>query len=874
MKQVHIVPHVHWDREWYFTAEESRILLVNNMEEVLDMLENKPEYHWYILDGQTAILEDYFAVKPAYKERVKNLVQAGRLIIGPWYTQTDLMVVGGESVVRNLLYGMKDCAEFGEAMKIGYLPDSFGQSSQLPQILNGFGIHRAIFWRGVSERHGTDKTEFYWKSDNGDKVLVQVFPLGYAIGKYLPEDETKLKERMDKYFTVLDKGATTEHIIVPNGHDQMPIQKNILQIIDKLKGLYLDRQFFLSRYENVFAELEKQVGLAEIQGEFLDGKYMRVHRSIYSTRMDIKAANTRIENKLTNVLEPLGTIAYSLGFEYHNGLIELIWKLIMKNHAHDSMACCCSDEVHREILARFWTAEEKVDRLIDFYMRKLADAMPTNMGPEKLALYNLLPYEREEVIETSVVTKFKNFALVDDTGKKLDFQVTKKEIVDPGLIDRQIVHYANYDPFVRYVIQFKDVVPAMGYKAYSIIEADDISEAEMKKVNQIETDFYIITVNTNGTLRIYDKKLDRVFDNVLMMEDIADDGDEYDFSPMPGDVPLLNDKVTADFTLRQTQYFAYLEIKYEMYVAKDMESRRRNVCDVPMTVELSLTISVDKPVIDVEIKINNTAKDHRVRTQIPTGLQAAFSTADNQFGHIQRSVTDPAMEVWEKEGWDERPDSIYPMLSYVGLANEEYGIAILTNSTREYEIVGEKFNAIAITLFRSVGCLGKEELLRRPGRPSGIKLETPDSQMLGTIALRFAILTHRGTTLSANVARWAKWYLTPVYYYNKKSHDAMKLNQVDFHIPPSYSLLTQTDKDIVLSALKKSEKDQGIILRIFNPADGARLAQFAFGTAVKEIAKTNLHENVIVENIAMGDGSRKLELDIKKNEVQTVLLQR
>lgn len=125
-KKVHVVPHMHWDREWYFTTEESRILLVNNMEEIMDMLENNPSYPNYVLDGQTAILEDYFAAKPENKERVKKLVKEGRLIIGPWYTQTDEMVVGGESITRNLLYGLKDCEEFGDAMMIGYLPDSFG----------------------------------------------------------------------------------------------------------------------------------------------------------------------------------------------------------------------------------------------------------------------------------------------------------------------------------------------------------------------------------------------------------------------------------------------------------------------------------------------------------------------------------------------------------------------------------------------------------------------------------------------------------------------------------------------------------------------------------------------------------------------------
>ncbi len=146
--RVHITPHMHWDREWYFTTEESRILLVNNMEEIMTRLENDPDYKYYVLDGQTAVLEDYFAIKPEHKQRVKALVEAGKLIIGPWYSQTDTMQVSGESIVRNMLYGLRDCLALGEPMKIGYLPDSFSMSSQLPAIYNGFGIQRAMFWRG------------------------------------------------------------------------------------------------------------------------------------------------------------------------------------------------------------------------------------------------------------------------------------------------------------------------------------------------------------------------------------------------------------------------------------------------------------------------------------------------------------------------------------------------------------------------------------------------------------------------------------------------------------------------------------------------------------------------------------------------------
>lgn len=155
MKKVHIIPHMHWDREWYFSTEESRILLVNNMEEIFEMLENNPDYPAFLLDGQTAILEDYLAAKPENRNRITTLVQKGKLFIGPWYTQTDEMIVGAESIVRNLLYGLKDCAAFGQAMMIGYLPDSFGQSSQMPQLLNGFDMKHFIF--GEELLNGTER---------------------------------------------------------------------------------------------------------------------------------------------------------------------------------------------------------------------------------------------------------------------------------------------------------------------------------------------------------------------------------------------------------------------------------------------------------------------------------------------------------------------------------------------------------------------------------------------------------------------------------------------------------------------------------------------------------------------------------------------
>lgn len=157
-----------------------------------------------------------------------------------------------------------------------------------------------------------------------------------------------------------------------------------------------------------------------------------------------------------------------------------------ENHAHDSIGCCCSDKVHQEISSRFTIANEKVERMIDFYKRKITDAMPKDIALDKLTVFNLLPYPRNRVVRSEVITRMKSFKIVTSEGHEIDYQVINKEIIDAGLIDRQIVHYGNYDPFIKYTIEFKDNFPAMGYQAYLIQEAVEPKEILLDKVDFLE----------------------------------------------------------------------------------------------------------------------------------------------------------------------------------------------------------------------------------------------------------------------------------------------------------------------------------------------------------------------------------------------------
>lgn len=821
VSRVHITPHMHWDREWYFTTEASRILLVNNMEEILTRLEQDTEYKYYVLDGQTAVLEDYFAVKPENRPRVKALVAAGKLIIGPWYTQTDTTLVSGESIVRNLMYGIRDCLAFGEPMKIGYLPDSFGMSSQLPHIYNGFGITRTMFWRGCSERHGTDKTEFLWQSQDGSEVTAQVLPLGYAIGKYLPEDEAGLRKRLDTYFEVLEKASVTKEILLPNGHDQMPLQQNIFAVMDKLREIYPQRQFVLSRFEEVFDHIDAHRDeLATLKGEFIDGKYMRVHRTIGSTRMDIKIAHARIENKIVNVLEPLATLAWTLGFEYHHGLLEKMWKEILKNHAHDSIGCCCSDKVHREVMSRFELAEDMADNLTCFYMRKIVDNMPQS-EEDKLVMFNLTPWPREEVINTTIRLRASQFRLLDDRGNEIPYCLRSAREIDPGLIDRQIVHYGNYDPFMEFDIQLNQILPSMGYRTLYIEPhvAGKLLAAEKSSEALLDNAFWEITLNDDGTLRLLDKASGLIYDRALEIEESSDDGDEYDYSPSREEWRLTSAQGEHEVEVIHEAWQSRAVIRHRMAVPADLAERSARQQTGTLEAELTVTLSHNSRRIDVEARLGNHVDDHRVRVLIPTPFTADTVLADTQFGSLTRPVQDEAMANWQEEGWKEAPLPVWNLLNYAVLQERRNGMALFTEGLREFEVTGERQKTFALTLLRGVGVLGKEDLLLRPGRPSGIKMPVPDSQMRGQLTCRFSLFSFNGTPVSAGVAQQAKSWLTPVHCYNKIPWDAMKLNRASFTTPCSYSLLTLAPNGCVLSALKKAEDRDEMILRLYNPAE-------------------------------------------------------
>ena len=162
-----------------------RLKLVHLVDGLLDILEQDRDYKYFMLDGQTIVLDDYLQMRPEKESILREHIRKGRIIIGPWHILPDMFLVSPEAHIRNLLQGDRTARKFGPKMMIGYMPDSFGHIGQMPQILRGFGIEIACLWRGVRD----GPAEFWWQAPDGSRVLMAYLRDGYGNGADLPADD-------------------------------------------------------------------------------------------------------------------------------------------------------------------------------------------------------------------------------------------------------------------------------------------------------------------------------------------------------------------------------------------------------------------------------------------------------------------------------------------------------------------------------------------------------------------------------------------------------------------------------------------------------------------------------------------------------------
>lgn len=467
MTRILVVSHTHWDREWYLSFQQFRARLVEMMDALLALPERESRFTSFTLDGQTVLLEDYLEVRPERRAEIRERVRQRRLLIGPWYTSPDEFLVSAEALIRNLMLGHRIAAEFGEPMKVGYVPDSFGQMAQLPQILQGFGIGAAVFWRGVGDAPGL--TEFRWRAPDGSTVLAVHLPEGYGNGADLPAEREALVERLAAVQEHLAAGATTDHLLLMNGGDHKWPQENLPQVLALANEALEDATLIQGTLPDYIKAIEKDSPpLPTMEGELRCAKYAYLLPGTLSSRMPLKQRNAAVQTLLERWAEPFSAFAELVNWETGNPmdgespsnlpicqsarpLIWQAWKYLLQNQAHDSICGCNVDAVQRDMEVRFAWAEEIGEEVVRQSLRAVAERVDTTELAESLIpiiVFNPLGAPRSDVVTVSFQPLSSleegTFAVVDSEGRTVPHEMLRGEPLEVFSSDASREEFAEF----------------------------------------------------------------------------------------------------------------------------------------------------------------------------------------------------------------------------------------------------------------------------------------------------------------------------------------------------------------------------------------------------------------------------------------------
>jgi mannosylglycerate hydrolase len=674
-----VVPHTHWDREWYRPFEHFHLMLGSVVDEVLDTLERDPDFVSFTLDGQAIVLEDYVAIRPQHESRLRALITAGRIEIGPSYVLPDEFLVGGEPLVRNLLIGRAVCEHFGgRPSPAGYLPDSFGHPLQLPQILAGFGIRTFLFSRGLGDEFDEVGIAFRWTAPDGSAVLALQL-LGdysnFANIRDADDAEARVAGVLERFGPELE-AADARDVLLCNGDDHWRVQPEMPAVCAELERRLPGSTFAVAQFGDYVSGL-RLGARPSLTGELLGSRLWNVLRGVNSARLYLKQANERAEQRLLAVESLAALSAMRSGRPFPLPDFTFAWKQLLTCQPHDSICGCSCDEVHRDMLGRYGS----LHRTLDLLCAGACDDMSLGDGPVA-RVFNPMPFRRSRLVTR------------DGTA--------------PVLMELD------------------------GFETRSLQLAPD-AVTPARAGDQIESDRFRVQAARDGTLRIDDLRSGRRFEGLHALEDEPDMGDLYNFCPVDG-AGVWRCRSASTRILCRGPVCWELEVAYhgELAAGLDSELRPRGET-VPLAVTTVVRLVRGSGRVEFETTIDNAAGDHRLRAVFGVGEASGPVRAEGQFALVHRPLRPPV----PRTQWCEPPDATQHTVGAVALGP----VALLTRGLPEYEArTAANGSELCLTMLRCVGLISRPTgaLATRP-LGAGPDVATPEGQCLGRHLLEYAL---------------------------------------------------------------------------------------------------------------------------------------
>lgn len=867
-KEFLVISHTHWDREWYFPFEKFRMRLCDLINHLLDIIDEYPDYIFH-LDGQTIVLEDYLEIFPEKREKLTKYIQSGNIIIGPWYVQNDFFLASGESTVRNIYIGRKIAKSFGKCANVGYTADQFGLPSQLPQVLRKLGIKSHLFGRGYAFYKNKDdedkspvKNSFYWEAPDGSKVFSQLMQHWYNNMQRLPEDIDSSAAILERTGGRVSQWSDAPCFLMMNGVDHLQPQENLLPILDKLNARNDGNRIYQTTMQEAMDKLEKYVSDTEVKGELRYGKEVDILTGTCSTRVDIKKLNYDTQNLIEHKIEPLFGMIMLAGATdiYPQNKIEYMWKTLIPNHAHDSICCCSHNNVMKHMSDRYLRIGEVGAELSEIgcsFINHHIARNESNCGEYYLTVINTSQKAYTGVMDVCVDINLDEdkggFEIVSENGGRIPFVITERKIGMhatfspknlPGNIDT-----ANYK-----ILLFAENIPAFGYENYIVRPLDKQKESVCVPV--LENEFLRVDFE-DGRVNLSDKANGVYYADVLSFEDVGDAGDSYTFVPVANDTP-----VKAVLESIETVYANALKsevcLSYSLNVPESIDEKGRSGDRVINRLKVFLSLGKGEKALSVKAKIENNSKYHLVRAVIDTKIDDDISYASSMFDVIRRDDRDVNTEI---------RNHTHPVNGFVYKKNENRGLAVYTKGLYEYENADKSVMKLSILRSTDVIVHGADERMWGDS----------DNLMLGKTEVLFAIMPFDGNDAEIPAYEQNISY-QPLYWCDSTNvrmftggRPAVQGGEffeqyfapdkyADMNLPQRKSFIG-VDGRVCVSALKKAEACDSVVLRVYNPTDcGMENIIDADG---RKVVKTDLTE----------DAREDFSNSIAKKEILSVMIE-
>ncbi|HJS43279.1 MAG TPA: glycoside hydrolase family 38 C-terminal domain-containing protein [Gemmatimonadales bacterium] len=847
----HLIPHTHWDREWFLPQAAFHARLIPLVEDLIERLQSDASFRSFLLDGQTVLIEDYLRSRPERESEIKTLVKTGRLQIGPWYVLSDEQIPSGESLVRNLLLGAVDAERLGGGGRLDvlYSPDAFGHPGALPALAREFGIKFGVLWRGLGGEPGQEKDWFRWKAPDGREMLLwHLPPEGYEIGAALPGSGSRLPERWKAVRAVLVQRAAGKHIPVFIGADHHAPHPALPRLRDILAELEPASAFRISRLDEFFQAAESTTARS-IAGELRwSYGYTWTLQGVHGTRAPFKRRHGTVELFVERIAEPLSALArYRTGPDAR-ALLETAWRILVRTQFHDTICGSTADEV---------TAAAE---------RRLAEVTAYAAALRRHALYALTGYDPDTAREQAVVTDptlvlwnptprprggitiadvtffrrdilvgppsgdrtpregagYRPFALYATSGGKssaIPVQVLAQRVTHERTDATR--HYPDQDEVDQVRIAFRaPTVPGLGLASLHTggpVSPETDDEARVRG-RGLQNRFVEVTLEQNGAITIVDRRRNERYSDLLRLEDAGDAGDAYTYAPPARDRVTQSQGPITVRRLADGPLVAALEARWD--VTRAVGAR------------LLLQLYADSPILRATLEIDNRAMYHRLRARLPTALEGVAVNAGTAFGTVERNAVAVEPGAYPRE----TPVRTAPAQRFVAAARAGRGLAVLAPSFFEYEWTAR--GDLLLTLLRAIGDLSRNDLPTRPGHAAW-PTPIPAAQCLGTTRIDLGLVPVSATEIERGdflPHLWEDAFL-PLNSLWLRDAATLQLAPLDIALE---------GQGLVFSALKPAQIGSPMVLRCYNATNRKVAGAWHFSAGVKTAHRVRADEREAV----------------------------